>query len=191
MLLKYLVVETLLGKNLKKDDRIEIIKKALCILHDAQFDTVVFASAIHKESYPNSDLIKMAFEDLCSRFDIYLNRVYHATKTSHKGLIIFDKNSYEVNLERLALEFRQQGTRWRNLMNIREVPFFVDSKASRIIQLADHIAYAVFRRYNAQDLSYFNCIENRFDNHEGVIHGLSHKITCNPHCTCPACLTRK
>ena len=110
---------------------------------------------------------------------------------SHKGLIIFDKNSYTKELERLSFEFRQDGTRWRDLRNIREVPFFVDSKSSRIIQLADHIAYSVFRRYNADDLTYFNCIENRFDKHEGTIHGLSHKQTSNPSCTCPACVTRR
>lgn len=177
----------------EKDKRVDIIKKVLCTLKDAQFDTKVFASAIHKESYRNSDLIKMAFEDLCSRFDMYLNRIYYDSdaKYSHKGLIIFDKNAYENSLERLSFEFRQQGTRWRDLRNIREVPFFVDSKASRLIQLADHIAYAVFRRYNAGDLNYFECIEDRFDEHDGVMHGLSHKQTYKPYCSCPACLTRR
>lgn len=181
-------------KDIKdKNERIQIIKNVLSILKDAQFDTKVFASAIHKDSYKNIDPIKIAFEDLCSRFDMYLNRVYHGSeaKYSHKGLIIFDKNAYENNLENLSFEFRQKGTRWRELKNIREVPFFVDSKSSRIIQLADHIAYSVFRRYNAGDLNYFNCIEDRFDSSEGVIHGLSHKQNYKPSCTCPACITRK
>ena len=109
---------------------------------------------------------------------MYLNRIYHETKQSHKGLIVFDKSAYESSLQKLSLEFRQQGTRWRNVKNIREVPFFVDSRASRLIQLADHVAYSVFRRYNAGDLTYFNCIENRFDNHQGIIHGLAHKQPC-------------
>jgi len=180
-------------KNMGKEERIGIIQKLLCLLRNANKDTVVFASAIHKNSFKGVDLIKMAFEDLCSRFDMYLNRMYHDSdpKYSHKGLIIFDKNSYQISLENLAFEFREQGTRWRELKNIREVPFFVDSKASRIIQIADHISYAVFRRYNADDLKYFNCIEDRFDEHEGTIHGLSHKQTNNPGCKCPSCLTRK
>ena len=135
--------------------------------------------------------MEIAFEDLCSRFDLYLNRIYHETTVSHKGIIVFDKSAYEGSLQKLSMEFRQTGTRWRNIRNIREVPFFVDSRASRLIQFADHVAYAVFRRYNAGDLTYFNCIENRFDNHHGVIHGLVHKQTNNPTCTCPACITRK
>jgi hypothetical protein len=175
----------------RREERIEVIKKVLCLLANAGNDTVVFASAIHKDSFRGSNLMRMAFEDLCTRFDMYLNRIYHQTNVSHKGMIIFDKSSYRSELEELALEFRQQGTQWMDLRNIREVPFFVDSKASRLIQLADHIAYAVFRRYNANDITYFNCIENRFDENEGIIHGLSHKQTYNPTCTCPSCITRQ
>lgn len=175
----------------KKDERIEIIKNTLKSLKAANSDTVAFACAIHKKSYQNLDPMKIAFEDLCSRFDMYINRIYHETNVSHKGLIIFDKSVYESSLQQLSMEFRQVGTRWREVRNIREVPFFVDSKASRLIQLADHVAYSVFRRYNAGDLTYFNCIESRFDNHQGIIHGLAHKQTYNPTCTCPACITRK
>lgn len=160
-------------------------------LKGAEKDTVAFACAVHKASYPQGDPMEIAFEDLCSRFDMYLNRMYRETKYSHKGLIVFDKNAYESSLQTLQIKFREQGTRWRNVRNIREVPFFVDSRASRLIQLADHVAYSVFRRYNAGDLTYFNCIEDRFDTYQGTIHGLSHKQLNNPGCTCPACLTRK
>jgi hypothetical protein len=174
-----------------KKERINIIINTLKCLDNANGDIVVFACAIHKNSYKNSDPMKIAFEDLCSRFDIYLNRIYYTTKMSHKGLIIFDKSTYENSLQKLSMEFRQEGTRWREVRNIREVPFFVDSKASRLIQLADHIAYSVFRRYNADDLTYFNRIENRFDRYQNTIHGLAHKQLYNHNCTCPACITRK
>ena len=175
----------------KRQERVDILKNTLNTLKAANSDTVVFACAVHKQSYPKLDSMEIAFEDLCSRFDMYLNRIYHETKVSHKGLIVFDKSVYESSLQKLTIEFRQLGTRWREVRNIREVPFFVDSKASRLIQLADHVAYSVFRRYNAGDLTYFNCIESRFDNHQGIIHGLAHKQTYNPSCTCPACITRK
>jgi len=117
--------------------------------------------------YPKMEI---AFEELVSRFDIYLNRIYREQNYSHKGLIICDKSVYETSLQKLSIEFRKEGTRWRDIRNIREVPIFVDSKASRLVQLADHIAYSVFRRYNAGDLTYFNCIENRFDSSDGKIH---------------------
>lgn len=176
----------------EREDRINVLKKVLGVLQDAHPDIVVFACAIHKESYPEEDLIQMAFEDISSRFDLYLRRMSSKTNYQHKGLIVIDKSSHENSLQKLAQSFRDDGNRWGNqLRTICEVPMFVDSKSSRVIQLADHIAYAVFRRYNGNDLNYFNCIESRFDQKNGTLHGLAHKQYYKPHCTCPACLTRR
>ena len=179
-------------KSLKKIERVEIIKKVLKSLEVEQSKTppVVFACAVHKDSFPKNDPVELAFEDICSRFEMYLNRIYHQSgkKESHRGVIILDKSTKETSLQKLAIDFRQIGTKWRTLNNMAEVPLFVDSKASRLIQLADHIAYAVFRRYQSSDLNYYNCIEGCFDSDGGKIHGLIHKQHYNPNCTCPACL---
>jgi hypothetical protein len=175
----------------KRKDRIDIIRNVLFSLKGAKPDTVLFSCAVHKDSFPKDDPVEKAFEDLISRFDMYLGRRYHATGDSHRGLIIFDESSHETSLQKLTAEFRVQGTRWGGLNNIAEVPLFVNSKATRLIQLADHIAYAVFRRYNAMDLAFFNCIEDRFDEDQSVIHGLCHLQKVNPNCSCPACITRK
>ncbi len=174
----------------KKNERINLIKSVLDILSDSYQSTVLFATSIHKDSFSNHNPVELAFEDIVSRFDMYLDRLYHEKDISHKGLIVIDKSAYEKTLQHLSIDFRKEGTRWRALRNIREVPFFVDSKASRLIQMADHIAYSVFRRYSYHDLSYFNCIEGKFDFHNQIYHGLSHKQTVNPNCTCPACLSR-
>lgn len=182
-------------KDYPKPDRIDLIKRMLNTMRNANKDMVTFACAVHKESYPGQNPMKIAFEDLCSRFDMYLNRISNVSKPKylHKGIIVFDKNAYENSLQDLLIEFRQKGTQWREVKNIREVPFFVDSKVSRLIQLADHVAYSVFRRYNAEDIVYFNCIGDRFDNDQGIFHGLSHKYkqSGNSSCTCPACITRR
>jgi hypothetical protein len=179
-----------LGAFRDKCNRTKMIKNVLLTLKDANQDIVAFACAVHKSSYPGMDPVKLAFEDLTSRFDMYLSRVFRRDSIDQKGIIILDESAHETSLQKEAIKFRQSGTRWRRLNNICEVPFFVDSKASRIIQLADHIAYAVFRRYDAGDLSYFNCLEGRFDSENGIIHGLCHKQLNNQNCTCPACLTR-
>ena len=49
---------------------------------------------------------------------------------------------------------------------------FVDSKASRLIQLADLIAYALFRHFEHGDSKYYQVIAHRFDAEGGVVHGL-------------------
>jgi hypothetical protein len=178
------------GKYASRDDRRKMIKDVLLTLNGASPEIVIFSCAIHKKSYPALDAVKMAYEDISSRFDLMLQRI--SSDHRHSGMIVFDNSSYEQSLQGLTSDFRKSGNKWGNqLRNICEVPMFIDSRSSRIIQLADHIAYAVFRRYNANDLNYFNCIESRFDQSDGVIHGLAHKQLVTKSCTCPACLTRR
>ncbi len=180
-------------ENLKsKSDRIRIIKKVLGILDTANPGIVLFACAIHKSSFPKVDAVIKAYEEISSRFNFYLEGFYNRDNIKQRGLIVLDRCSYESGLQNLAVKIRHEGNRWGSYdMNICEVPLFIDSQASRIVQLADHIAYAVFRYYQADDMSYFKVIENKFDQKDNVIVGLLHLQRNNPSCTCPACLSRR
>lgn len=180
----------------KREERIAILKSVLNTLRAANPHVITFACAIHKASVAG-DVVQGAYEEISSRFDLYLARlnstpgIRSKEEDKHRGLVIMDKTAYEASLQTLAASFRRDGNRWgKQLRNIAEVPLFVDSKATRNIQLADHIAYSVFRRYNAHDLTYFNCIEGRFDQEDGIIHGLVHRKPASMTCTCPACLTK-
>jgi hypothetical protein len=90
--------------------------------------------------------------------------------------MIFDKSTYEATLQGLATNFRTIGHKWGTLRNLSEVPLFLDSKASRLIQLADLVAYAVFRKYERDDEQFFSIIENRFDSVGGDKHGLCERL---------------
>ena len=57
-----------------------------------------------------------------------------------RGLIIMDESKHELALQSLARQFRIGGARWGHFRNLAEVPLFVDSKASPLIQLADLVA---------------------------------------------------
>ena len=174
--------------SFKKDERIENIKRVLRTMDRAHNGVTVFACAVHKDSFSGQDPFEMAFENIADRFHKYLRRI----SRDERGIIIFDKSSYESTIQARASQFRQEGNRWGSYMtSICEVPLFIDSKASRIIQLADHIAYAIFRRYDQNDINYFNCIESRFDQNETTFFGLVHKQNYNQCCTCPACITKK
>jgi hypothetical protein len=176
--------------GLHKVERRRYIEELLSILANSHHSVRAFACAIHKPSYLGSDPIELAFEDLCKRFDLLLARIYRTEKDPQRGLIILDKSSHETSLQKAALDFKSLGTRWGVIRNIVDVPFFVNSKSSRLIQLADHIAYAVFRRYQAKDTSYFDIIVNKFDAEDSKLHGLVHKQTYDPDCKCPACMSR-
>ena len=177
-------------KGLSKDDARGVLKGVLNVVHSSYQTARLFACAIHKQSFPQQDPVELAFEDLCQRFDFFLMR-QRQLGDQQRGLLVLDKTTRETSLQRLSREFRRDGTRWGALRNIADTPFFVDSRASRLVQIADHIAYSVFRRYNAGDAQYFDIIASRFDEADGVIHGLVHKHSAYMTCTCPACLSRR
>ena len=69
-------------------------------------------------------------------------------------------------------EFKYSGHTWGQTKNYAEVPVFLDSKASRLIQLADIVAYAIFRNFEHNDPRWFDIIKQCFDAEGGVTHGL-------------------
>lgn len=117
------------------------------------------------------DPVEMAFEQLANRFDLYLMRL-HRIGDTHRGLIIFDKSTYETTIQSLATDFRTIGHRWGIIRNFAEVPLFLDSKASRLIQLADLISFAIYRHYEHSDSRFYEIIQDKFDSDGGVTHGL-------------------
>lgn len=175
-----------------KDGSVRTIQSVLRCLDNANSNIVLFASAVHKPSFPKVDPVVKAFEDISSRYNKFLER-QEGNNSPNRGMIVLDKSTYEHSIQTLARGFRRDGNRWGSqLRQICEVPLFIDSTASRIIQLADHIAYSVFRRYNAKDLAYYDLIESRFDQGaDGRIYGLAHIQNLIPNCTCAACLSRR
>ncbi|MFM7592766.1 MAG: DUF3800 domain-containing protein, partial [Isosphaeraceae bacterium] len=131
----------------------------------------LFASVIRKVSVSPSDPVEFAFEQLASRFDQYLTRLHKAGDTQ-RGVILFDKSTYETTIQSLASDFRTIGHQWGIIRNFSEVPLFLDSKASRLIQLADLIAYSIYRFYERGENKFYSLVEDRFDSHGGTKHGL-------------------
>lgn len=161
--------------SMDKARRRKVISDVLNVLKYSHDSARAFACAVHKPSFPNSDPMEIAFEDLIKRFDMFLKRIYATERDlerkSQRGLIILDKSSYETSLQKLSLDFKSLGTRWGTIRNIVDVPMFVDSAPSRLVQLADHVAYAVYRRYESGDTSYLDLIIDKFDSEGGKIHG--------------------
>ncbi|MGC9528610.1 MAG: DUF3800 domain-containing protein [Limnospira sp.] len=157
-------------KSINREEAQGIIKAVLQVLAKSYDSARVFACAVHKASYPGHDPVELPFEDLCSRFNLYLSRL-RASGDRQQGLLILDKSTYETTLQRLARDFQTIGTQWGVIRNLADTPFFVDSRASRLVQLADHVAYSVFRRYNARDTNYFDIFASKIDSVDGVVHG--------------------
>jgi hypothetical protein len=134
-------------------------------------DHKIFAAVVKKSVISPRDPVVYAFEQLTSRFDQLLGRK-HKYGDTQRGIILFDKCVHEHSLQNLARDFREVGHTWGVLRNLSEVPVFLDSRASRLIQLADLIAYAVFRRWEMKDHRFYNVIRDSFDKDGGICHGL-------------------
>ncbi|MFN4256612.1 MAG: DUF3800 domain-containing protein [Saprospiraceae bacterium] len=162
-------------RQFPKENRIRAVSNALQIFQSSHPANRAFACVINKKAASPMNPIELAFEQIASRFDRFLMRL-HKTGDSQRGIVIFDKSTYESTIQSLATDFRTVGHTWGVLRNLAEVPLFLDSKASRLIQLADLIAYAAFRKYEKGDGAFFALVEPRLDSEGGVVHGLYERL---------------
>jgi hypothetical protein len=85
--------------------------------------------------------------------------MWQNNQNAQRGLVVCDKTSYEQKLQTLSTIFKHQGHSLGRLRNFAEVPLFLDSKASRLIQMADMIAYWIFRYYQSGDARGYQLIQ--------------------------------
>ncbi len=154
------------------EERTQAIKDCLQIIADSKGEIRIFASVIERGANISDDIIVHSFTQISSRFDMYLQRL-HIQGKSQRGVAVFDKSSTEKSIQNLARTFRDTGHAYGQIRNFAEVPLFLDSKASRLIQLADLVAYSIYRKFEQNDDSFFKIIERSFDFHNGQKHGLS------------------
>ena len=151
----------------------------------------LFAVAKAPNAVPHADPLERTFEELFLRFHEMLVRSGRAGEPN-LGIAVADEATYEKVLQPIVNAWRTVGIR-RTLKRLRtlvEVPLFIDSRATRMIQLADFVAYSVYRHYVAGDDQMFGQLLPRFDNQGGVLHGLVHLTPTHRTCPCPACVSR-
>lgn len=173
-------------RSVPKDERRRVIRHGLAAARALKGDWCLFGVVIDKQERAPEDPIEYAFEQLCNRFDRYLMRK-HRQGNSQKGIIVLDKSTRETRLQSLATEFKTTGHRWGTTKNIADVPFFVDSRATRLIQYADLVSYALWQKFEKGDGEFFDVISDSFDAEGGVVHGLHHFKNRQTYCDCPAC----
>lgn len=154
-----------LGKSewarFKPQDRTQATVDVLSVLKYPHGKLKVFTAVIDKRTITSDDIINTAFEKLACAFDNYLAALFQFNKPQ-RGIIIFDKSTYEISIQKLSSVFKHVGHSNGKLRNFSEVPLFLDSKASRLIQLADMVAYWIYRKYSALDSRGFDLIETTF-----------------------------
>ncbi len=172
-----------------KDQRKTHIRHALATCRALAGRWALFGVVVEKAAISPEDPVEFAFEQICARFDAFLKRE-HRRENTQRGLMILDKSTRETRLQALARDFRTEGHRWGVLRNLADVPMFVDSRATRLVQFADLVSYALWHRFEKDNSEFFDVISADFDKEGGVVHGLLHVHSGRAECDCPYCETR-
>lgn len=138
----------------------------------------------------NQQQYEAGFEEIVNRFDRMLRR-FHAQGNQQRGLIVVAESAYRENLALLAHQIAEQGHRWGETRNLADIPYFAKTESTRLLQYADFVSNALFRRYESSDARAFDVIAPCFDREGDRFHGLVHRTAEHWNCFCPACLSRR
>lgn len=138
---------------------------------------------------------QFAYEVLLNKFDLMLKKLREEGGIANRGLVIHDRRVVaEQDIQAWVTGWRAAAGDVGQLRNLADVPLFTDSRATRLLQAADLVAYALYRRYGTPaDLQYFNRIWQSFHRDAGgQLHGLVHFTPAfgRGACTCESCLAR-
>ena len=177
--------------NRNKRDR--LLSELYHVIGNARYPNLVaFATAMHISAVANStQALRETLEDISIRFNTYLVRRFKRG-AKHKGLVIIDQHREERYREHMS-EFRELGTKLGYIGNIVDIPYFAKSRHTRMIQLADLVAYAVFRYYEKNNDLYIKMILDSFDKRSQTHppDGLKHITSLSYSCQCLDCSWRR
>ncbi|CAM2147054.1 DUF3800 domain-containing protein [Pararobbsia alpina] len=135
-------------------DRAQAAADVVRVLTDSRPRLNVFAAVIEQSQMLSAaDILPYCYEVLASKFDDFLALKFQRENDPQRGLFVLDQKraNEEKDMQALHRTFKQVGHARGKLRNFAEVPMFADSKSTRLLQLADSIAYWIFRYYARLD----------------------------------------
>ena len=181
-------------RKLPVNDRQRLLDAVYAVIAGSPYpSSVLFATAIHITAVKGPEqALRDTFEDITQRINTFLVRM-HRSGNPQKSLLIIDRSDEtEGKYRSLISDFRTSGTNYGYIGNIVDIPYFSQSGDTRLLQLADFVAYAVFRHYERDDSRFLNKIFDRFDGRtrDSERDGLKHIIQTSEPCLCVACSWR-
>ena len=123
--------------------------------HDPQRPLRVFVEVLA----PDGPHEREGYGRLMNRFDDWLS------ERGERGIVISDVSWREEDIQAWARRWRRSATQWGTLDQLVEVPLFADSKASRLLQAADLMAWSCWRRFGVEppDNHWWDIVAARVD----------------------------
>lgn len=177
--------------HLTRDERRQVVQEVADTIGGWGFARL-FAECIDKLNFDPAkagrDVGDQAFEQVISRFEQYLQRTPESS-SGHKsyGLLVHDNNqTVSKKHTEMMKRFHRTGTLWTNIERIIETPLFVDSRLTRLVQVADLCSYSLRRYVERGDDDLFQRIFQRADRFKGSAVGVRH-YTAPQGCSCEIC----
>lgn len=149
-----------------------------------------FAVVREPGAVPSADPLERIYEELALRFNKWVKK-NPVNGERQLGMVIGDEAKYEKIVQPLVHDWRTgDGTRFGRLTRLVEVPLFVDSAASRIIQIADFIAHGTWLAYEQQQTAHLDAILPAFGA-GGPLHTFVHLNPGHASCSCHPCASRR
>jgi Protein of unknown function (DUF3800) len=151
---------------------------------------IAFFAAVVDRRFPDRD--ERAYEEVLHKFDEMLTRQGHASGRHEAGIVIHNRRLIlERDIQLTTERWRHVAGRIGTLTHLADVPFFADSRASRLIQASDFVTWALWRYYGSpRDDRWIKRLWARFDADRGTMHGLIHASPDFRTCHCPPCESR-
>jgi hypothetical protein len=120
---------------------------------------------------------QFAYEVLLNKFDVMLKHARTRHSLPNRGLVIHDRRVVvERDIQEWTSGWRRTAGNIGQLRNLADVLLFADSRASRLLQMADLVAYSLHRHYwpDVVSDSGFAAIYETFHRSDGALHGCVH-----------------
>jgi len=146
-----------LFRSFPRNKRERVLQDVYELIRDTGFPNIItFAAVLSIDAAEDALQVRSdTFEEVCSAFNNFLIWQHRLGHTA-KGLVVIDRNR-EDEYRNLLKNF-QTGTKYGYLGNVVDIPYFARSHETRMLQLADFCAYAVFQYYEHNNNTYIDTI---------------------------------
>lgn len=180
-------------RSQEKDRRDSLLLDIAQKIKDTRKQVALFAAVVEKnQDVYGEGAIRLALDEICGRFDIFLKRQFHENNDPQRGLLVFSDSSYKKNAKVWVREFKERGTRLGILKNLSDIPYFATPAETRMLQVADFVAHAFFQLYERRNPTLAAPLLSKVDQKDGILHGLVHVSKARGNtCECPRCFSSR
>jgi len=166
------------GKNLPRRQQRETLLLELCQLISS-LNLTIIAVLIDKSKLliDTEKVYKTIPKDNSWEYLIERVNLFLSTAKDRKGMFISD--AINMNIEKKHREFAtaiyKTSTHVEGHRFIESI-LFEPSDSSNLLQIADVVSFAIFKKHETRDVRYYNKLKNRIFKHTGKIKGYGLKI---------------